>query len=244
MTTPMPEGDIERHLAALNQTAETAWKAADGKLVKTFRFPDFVEAFGFMTQVALVAERLNHHPDWSNVYGTVRVMLSTHDAGGVTELDFELRAVDQSPLFSDERATLLKDQQAFEQACIRSEEVRKSAQRQVEGLSGEAEDKQRLAEVGGEKRLAPLVAERDDQLALRDRLRAGLRLAPAALGAAEVPETLTSTVPEFYPRRARRRASPASRSTPAPRPSRTRGSGTTWNSRIISWSSCSRMWQW
>ena len=92
MTTPMPEGDIERHLAILNQTAETAWKATDGKLVKTFRFPDFVEAFAFMTQVALVAERLNHHPDWSNVYGTVRVMLSTHDAGGVTELDFELAA--------------------------------------------------------------------------------------------------------------------------------------------------------
>jgi 4a-hydroxytetrahydrobiopterin dehydratase len=87
---PLPDSDIERHLAALNQGAETAWKFEDGKLMKTFRFPDFVEAFAFMTQAALVAERLNHHPDWTNVYGTVRVMLNTHDAGGVTDLDFEL----------------------------------------------------------------------------------------------------------------------------------------------------------
>ena len=63
----------------------------DGKsLNKTFVFPDFVAAFGFMTRVALLAESMNHHPDWSNVYNKVVIRLSTHDAGGVTELDVAL----------------------------------------------------------------------------------------------------------------------------------------------------------
>ena len=56
-------------------------------IAKTFVFTDFNEAFGFMSRVALVAEKMNHHPEWFNVYKTVKVTLSTHDAGGVTELD-------------------------------------------------------------------------------------------------------------------------------------------------------------
>jgi 4a-hydroxytetrahydrobiopterin dehydratase len=70
------------------------WQAmeVDGRwcLEKEFRFSSFVEAFAFMTGVALEAERRNHHPDWSNVYNRVRVRLSTHDAGGVTDFDFAL----------------------------------------------------------------------------------------------------------------------------------------------------------
>jgi 4a-hydroxytetrahydrobiopterin dehydratase len=57
---------------------------------RKFDFRNFSEAFGFMTRAALAAEKLGHHPDWSNVYKTVTVTLSTHDAGGLTELDFDL----------------------------------------------------------------------------------------------------------------------------------------------------------
>jgi len=73
------------------------WAVADGRdaIVKSFRFKDFGEAFGFMTQVALAAERMDHNPEWSNVYNRVEVLLTTHDAGGVTERDLALaRAID------------------------------------------------------------------------------------------------------------------------------------------------------
>lgn len=66
------------------------WSLREGKLHREFRFSDFVTAFGFMTRVALVAESLDHHPEWSNVYNRVTVDLSTHDAGGITDLDFRL----------------------------------------------------------------------------------------------------------------------------------------------------------
>jgi 4a-hydroxytetrahydrobiopterin dehydratase len=69
-----------------------AWTRRGEAIERSFRFADFVEAFGFMSAVALVAERMNHHPEWKNVYRTVDVTLSTHDAGGLTELDFELAA--------------------------------------------------------------------------------------------------------------------------------------------------------
>ena len=59
-------------------------------IVKEFSFPDFKSAFAFMTQVALVAEKMDHHPDWSNVYNRVAIALSTHDAGGVTARDIQL----------------------------------------------------------------------------------------------------------------------------------------------------------
>jgi 4a-hydroxytetrahydrobiopterin dehydratase len=63
----------------------------DGNCIKRdFKFKTFVEAFSFMTAVALQAEKMNHHPDWNNVYNMVSIKLSTHDAGGITKLDFEL----------------------------------------------------------------------------------------------------------------------------------------------------------
>lgn len=70
----------------------TGWTAAEGReaIVKTFRFKDFNQAFGFMTRIALAAEKLDHHPEWSNVYNRVEVLLATHDADGVTELDLTL----------------------------------------------------------------------------------------------------------------------------------------------------------
>ena len=66
------------------------WTVEDGKLHKEYEFDDFVAAFAFMSGAALCAERKNHHPEWLNVYNTVRVDLSTHDVGGITELDVEL----------------------------------------------------------------------------------------------------------------------------------------------------------
>ncbi|MBY0401608.1 4a-hydroxytetrahydrobiopterin dehydratase [Myxococcota bacterium] len=66
------------------------WTLANGKLHRDFKFADFVEAFAFMTAAALHAEKLDHHPEWSNVYAKVSVDLVTHDAKGITELDFEL----------------------------------------------------------------------------------------------------------------------------------------------------------
>ncbi|MPZ55587.1 MAG: 4a-hydroxytetrahydrobiopterin dehydratase [Rhizobiales bacterium] len=68
------------------------WSEVEGRdaITKTFTFKDFNAAFGFMTRVALVAEKLDHHPEWFNVYKTVTVTLSTHDAGGLTGRDIEL----------------------------------------------------------------------------------------------------------------------------------------------------------
>ena len=68
------------------------WAMVEGRdaITRTFRFPDFRAAFGFMTEVALVAEKMDHHPEWANVYRTVDITLSTHDAGGLTALDIAL----------------------------------------------------------------------------------------------------------------------------------------------------------
>ncbi|RAK67414.1 4a-hydroxytetrahydrobiopterin dehydratase [Phenylobacterium kunshanense] len=69
------------------------WSKAAGPrdaIVRTFRFKDFNEAFGFMTRAAIMADRLDHHPEWFNVYNRVEVVLTTHDADGVTELDVRL----------------------------------------------------------------------------------------------------------------------------------------------------------
>ena len=74
------------------------WSEVDGRdaISRSFRFADFNAAFGFMTRVALKADAMDHHPEWSNVYRTVDVVLSTHDAGGLTELDIRLaRAMDR-----------------------------------------------------------------------------------------------------------------------------------------------------
>ena len=66
------------------------WSVEGDKLHREFRFADFTAAFAFMTRAALVAERMDHHPEWFNVYSTVRIDLTTHDAGGISSLDFEL----------------------------------------------------------------------------------------------------------------------------------------------------------
>jgi len=72
--------------------ALTGWQAVAGRdaIEKRYRFPNFNAAFGFMTRVAMFAEKLNHHPEWTNVYNRVDVTLTTHDAGGVTELDVRM----------------------------------------------------------------------------------------------------------------------------------------------------------
>ena len=73
----------------------TGWDVSAASLARTYRFGNFVEAFGFMASAALVAEKMDHHPNWSNVYNSVEVSLNTHDRGGVTELDAALaRAMD------------------------------------------------------------------------------------------------------------------------------------------------------
>lgn len=66
------------------------WEFSANAIHKKFEFPDFISAFSFMTRVAMEAEKMNHHPDWKNVYNKVQVSLSTHDAGGVTDKDFQL----------------------------------------------------------------------------------------------------------------------------------------------------------
>ena len=83
--TKLTEAEISERLRGLPE-----WRIEAGKLHREYRFADFVEAFGFMTRGALAAEAVNHHPEWFNVYNRVRVDLTTHDAGGVSERDFEL----------------------------------------------------------------------------------------------------------------------------------------------------------
>lgn len=81
--------------AGAAMTQLRGWTAASGErdaIVRAFRFRDFSEAFGFMVRVALRAEQMDHHPEWSNVYNRVEVLLTTHDAGGVTQKDIDLAA--------------------------------------------------------------------------------------------------------------------------------------------------------
>jgi len=92
---------ISRELvgAAAALQALPEWSAVEGRdaIERAFVFKDFNAAFGFMTQVALMAERLDHHPEWSNVYNRVGIVLATHDAGGVTALDLKLaRFIDRA----------------------------------------------------------------------------------------------------------------------------------------------------
>ncbi len=81
----LDEDELARALAEL-----PGWSLAAGKLHREYRFADFNAAFGFMTRVALEAERLNHHPEWSNVWNRVTVDLTTHDSGGITASDVAL----------------------------------------------------------------------------------------------------------------------------------------------------------
>ena len=83
----LSDDDVRARLGDL-----AGWSLADGKLHREITFDDFTAAFAFMTAAALTAEKMDHHPEWFNVYNRVRIDLATHDAGGVTELDFELAA--------------------------------------------------------------------------------------------------------------------------------------------------------
>ena len=79
------EQEIEAQLGSL-----AGWAVIDEKLQRQFNFENFVQAWGFMSAVALLAESMDHHPEWSNVYGRVTINLTTHDAGGISHRDFEL----------------------------------------------------------------------------------------------------------------------------------------------------------
>lgn len=81
----LSEADIAAELGTL-----TGWTLHGGKLHREYKFADFIAAFGFMSSAALAAQAMDHHPEWFNVWNTVRVDLSTHDAGGVTSLDVQL----------------------------------------------------------------------------------------------------------------------------------------------------------
>lgn len=89
MTEKLTPTDRE---SALETLAAAGWQEVEGRdaITKTYNFDNFVEAFGWMTRVALRAEKMDHHPEWFNVFKTVTVILSTHDAGGLTELDVKL----------------------------------------------------------------------------------------------------------------------------------------------------------
>lgn len=84
-STKLTDTEISTQLQELSD-----WTVENEKLHKEFQFDSFVEAFGFMASVALIAESMNHHPEWFNVYNRVTVDLATHDAGGISALDFEL----------------------------------------------------------------------------------------------------------------------------------------------------------
>jgi 4a-hydroxytetrahydrobiopterin dehydratase len=81
----LSEGDVEGALASL-----PGWKVENGKLHRDYKFANFVDAFGFMASGALVAESMNHHPEWFNVYNSVKIDLTTHDLGGISTNDLEM----------------------------------------------------------------------------------------------------------------------------------------------------------
>lgn len=92
MAEKYTSAQIKTALTELNQDkdAKQQWVIEDGKLTKTFKFKSFIRAFGWMTQMAIWAEKLNHHPEWFNVYNRVDVKLTTHDVDGISDLDFKL----------------------------------------------------------------------------------------------------------------------------------------------------------
>ena len=83
----LDDTDIAAHLAALD-----GWELDGDRIRRTFRFESFTHAFGWMSEIAIIAEKLNHHPEWSNVYNRVTVELTTHDVDGLSDLDFTLAA--------------------------------------------------------------------------------------------------------------------------------------------------------
>ena len=90
----LSDTQLEKHLEDLKE-----WKIKDGKLFKEFKFLDFDKAFEFMSLVAIMAEAMDHHPEWSNVYNKVEINLVTHSEGGITQLDIDLaRQIDSKYL--------------------------------------------------------------------------------------------------------------------------------------------------
>lgn len=83
----LSEAEVTQKIAALDD-----WSLVDGKLHREVRFESFVEAFSFMSAMALVSEKLDHHPEWFNVYNRVVIDLTTHDAGGISQKDFDWAA--------------------------------------------------------------------------------------------------------------------------------------------------------
>ena len=91
----MPKLSPEERDAALEALGGWTWDEARRGIARSFRFRDFAEAFAFMTHIALLAEKADHHPEWSNVWNRVDILLTTHDAGGLTRRDVDLaKAID------------------------------------------------------------------------------------------------------------------------------------------------------
>lgn len=90
MAVKLTDTERDTALAPLSE-----WQNVDGRdaITRSYKFKDFNEAFGWMTRVAMVAEKMDHHPEWANVYNSVKVTLSTHDAGGLTQLDINLAII-------------------------------------------------------------------------------------------------------------------------------------------------------
>lgn len=88
MIKPLTQNELTNALAGLKD-----WQIIDGKLHRDLKFKSFVEAFGFMSSIAIVAESQGHHPEWFNVYNRVTIDLVTHDAGGITNKDIELASI-------------------------------------------------------------------------------------------------------------------------------------------------------
>ena len=90
MSNTLSTDEIENAIIELNKISSVKWELQCKKLSAAFKFNNFRQAFGFMTQVAIIAEKVNHHPEWSNIYNMVKIDLVTHDAGGITDRDVDL----------------------------------------------------------------------------------------------------------------------------------------------------------
>ncbi len=90
MSEAYDEVQIDAALATLNSGLETPWERRGDTIFKQFKFRSFVRAFGFMSSVAIICDKQNHHPEWFNCYNTVDITLTSHDVGGLSERDFKL----------------------------------------------------------------------------------------------------------------------------------------------------------
>ena len=96
MAELLSAAEIAQRLEKLNQGQLSGWQVEGKKLYKNFVFSDFISAFGWMSKIAIHAEKMDHHPEWFNVYSRVKVELTTHDSGGITALDFDLARIMES----------------------------------------------------------------------------------------------------------------------------------------------------